>query len=310
MPRKQPRRVGQGDEVASGPSTSSTEPPPTIPLLVFALLALVCTALYFFNAPAQHIQQRQQSLLFLVAPDQLLNIWCGGKLSYFSILDRWPIALLAATILCGAWLAGRLALIALSLASSLSSLERTAFAIALGLNLFSLYALSLGLAGLLHHRWLFITPFIFLAIANIALAWTKPGPGLSPSPSFPLSPSGDHRSPYLLLPALPFAVVILLGSMLPPWDYDVREYHLQTPKEWYQNGRIEFLPHNIYANMPLGSELNSLWAMALHGGTDAWWWGAMTGKTVMACYSLVAAAGLIAFGRRLHSLSAGILAAV
>jgi hypothetical protein len=105
-------------------------------------------------------------------------------------------------------------------------------------------------------------------------------------------------------------LVIVLGAMLPPWDYDVREYHLQAPKEWYQHGRIDFLPHNIYANMPLGSELTGLWAMALVGGTDGWWWGALTGKTVMACYSLVSAAAMVAFGRRLHSVAAGVIAAV
>src|SRR5436189_6309600 len=97
--------------------------------------------------------------------------------------------------------------------------------------------------------------------------------------------------------------------MLPPTAYDVREYHLQAPKEWFQNGRIEFLPHNIYANMPLGSELNSVWAMSLIGGADGWWWGALTGKTVMACYSLISAAALVAIGRRVHSLAAGCVAA-
>src|SRR5262245_6866924 len=129
MPRKQPRRVGPATEGRAGPPPEPTEPLPTIPLLVFALLALVCTALYFFDAPAQHVQQRQQSLLFLVAPDQLFTIWCGGKLSYFSILDRWPIALLATIVFTGAWLAGRLALIALGLMSKLDSLERQVFAV-------------------------------------------------------------------------------------------------------------------------------------------------------------------------------------
>src|SRR5262249_42134197 len=77
-----------------------------------------------------------------------------------------------------------------------------------------------------------------------------------------------------------------------------------------QNGRISFLPHNIYANMPLGSELLSVWAMSIVGGKDGWWWGALAGKTIMACYPLIAAAGLIAFGHRLHSFAAGVIAAV
>jgi hypothetical protein len=50
--------------------------------------------------------------------------------------------------------------------------------------------------------------------------------------------------------------------------------------------------------------------MSIVGGRDGWWWGALAGKTVMACYSLIAAAGLIAFGQRVHSLAAGVLAAI
>src|SRR5207253_10619698 len=140
--------------------------------------------------------------------------------------------------------------------------------------------------------WLFIAPIILLAVANVwlALAGNKAGPGASPSQgTVPFQGANDPRWYLWLLAATPFALVIILGAMLPPWDYDVREYHLQAPKEWYQNGRIDFLPHNIYANMPLGSELTGLWAMAIVGGKDGWWWGALTGKTVMACYSIVSA---------------------
>ena len=59
--------------------------------------------------------------------------------------------------------------------------------------------------------------------------------------------------------------------MLPPLDFDVCEYHLQAPKEFFQQGRITFLPHNVYANMALGTEMLSLLAMVVAGD---WWWGA------------------------------------
>ena len=36
----------------------------------------------------------------------------------------------------------------------------------------------------------------------------------------------------------PFVVVMILGSMLPSIDFDVLEYHLQGPKEYYQAGHI------------------------------------------------------------------------
>jgi len=288
---------------------------PALPLIAFGAIALGFLWLYYFRAPVEVKQVRWSTLAFIVAPDHLLGVWCGGKLANFSLLDRWPIALLAAVILSGAWLAGRLLLAALGLDGMLDRLERFVFAVGAGLNLISLYALAVGLAGLLQQRWVFVAPLIALGAGNVWIAFRRRGG--TPQRAFPTAPAGavdsyganDRRWYWLLLAAAPFAVAMVLGGMLPPWSYDVREYHLQAPKEWFQNGRVAFLPHNIYANMPLGAELNSVWAMSLAGGDDGWWWGAIAGKTVMACYPLVTAAALLAFGRRVHSLAAGCVAA-
>jgi len=109
---------------------------------------------------------------------------------------------------------------------------------------------------------------------------------------------------------LPFAGLVLLGSFLPPVDFDVREYHLQVPKEWYQQGRIAFLPHNVYGNMPMGSEMFSLLAMVLMPGEQSWWWGALAGKTVIGLFAVFGAMSLYAAGRRFVSAQAGAVAAV
>src|SRR5438105_4753633 len=93
------------------PSTvGSVQRLPVLRLALFGLAVLIGLMLYYGDAPQQHLEQRQKTLVFLAAPDELLLIWCGGKLSYLSLLDRWPIALLTLTILGGAWLAGRLLL--------------------------------------------------------------------------------------------------------------------------------------------------------------------------------------------------------
>src|SRR5262249_5854214 len=105
--------------------------------------------------------------------------------------------------------------------------------------------------------------------------------------------------------AVPFAVFIVLGGMLPPVEFDVREYHLQAPKEFYQLGRIQFLPHNVYANMALGSEMHSLLGMVLIGD---WWKGALVGKTVQSLFASLAALAMLAAGQRWFSSSAGSLA--
>jgi len=100
---------------------------------------------------------------------------------------------------------------------------------------------------------------------------------------------------------------VILGGMLPPVEFDVREYHLQAPKEFYQMGRVAFLPHNVYANMPLGAEMLCLYAMMLTGN---WYLGALVGKTVIAGMMPLTAAAVFVAGVRLHSLSAGVVAAL
>jgi hypothetical protein len=191
MPRKlppaaEPRHKAAVESEKGGPLGI---PLPTTTLLFFAL-ALTFALLYYgitsaqflqkhwpsltslLTPPEQFLQQRWQTLAFLFAPDELFLIWCGGKLSYFSLFDRWPIALLATIILTAAWLAGRLVLLAIGVMGLLTRLERIVFSLGVGLNLLSLYALAVGLAGGSHQRWLFIVPIILL------LAGRKLAPGM------------------------------------------------------------------------------------------------------------------------------------
>jgi hypothetical protein len=93
-------------------------------------------------------------------------------------------------------------------------------------------------------------------------------------------------------------LALLLGSLVTPWEFDVLEYHLQAPKEFFQSGEVHFVPHNVYANMPLGAEMHSLAAMVLVGGTDGWWWGGLAGKAIIGCHGLLAAILAGGFMRR------------
>src|SRR5262245_12362418 len=112
MPRKRPPAPSTGAKFVAESHAAYGEkaPLPRAPPLLFSLAVLVFVVLYYSNAPEQFRAQRQQTLAFLLAPDELFLIWCGGKLAYFSLFDRWPIVLLATTVLAAAWLAGRLAL--------------------------------------------------------------------------------------------------------------------------------------------------------------------------------------------------------
>lgn len=118
------------------------------------------------------------------------------------------------------------------------------------------------------------------------------------------TPALCFSSAWLIWPGV-VGCLILLQGVLPPTDFDVREYHLQAPKEFYLTGAVRFLPHNVYANMPLGVEMHALGAMALVGDVRA---GALAGKTVTAFFGLILMAAVYAVtrngGARSHAVAA------
>ncbi len=117
----------------------------------------------------------------------------------------------------------------------------------------------------------------------------------------------DANASLAVLIVAPFVVLMLLGSMLPAVDFDVLEYHLQGPKEYYQAGRIAFLPHNVYTNMPFGVEMLHLLGMEVMAD---WWWGGLVGQLLVAVFGLAAGVLIAATATRLGSRKAGCLAAV
>ncbi len=117
----------------------------------------------------------------------------------------------------------------------------------------------------------------------------------------------DAHSTMALAIVAPFVVLMLLGSMLPAIDFDVLEYHLQAPKEYYQAGRIAFLPHNVYTNMPFGVEMLHLLGMEVMAD---WWWGGLAGQLLVALFGLAAGVLIASTATKLGSWKAGCLAAV
>jgi hypothetical protein len=280
-----------GDAVSKG--TSATEW--LVLGAVFAYVAAFCLAL-----PA-----RRLTFAYFLIPDELVSQWCGGDVARFGVLDRLPILLVAAWILFVSWAAGRLVLDALRVDHTLTSLERFVFAAGIGSNLVSLVTLLAGLSGLLHTRVWFLA--VTLAASGLALlrarVWRSRGAAATKR-----NPETQH--PRILWLATPLSLAILFVGMLPPWHFDAREYHFQVPKEWYQQGSVDFLPHNIYGNMPLGAEMHALLGMVLAPDESSWWWGTLVGKTVIAVMPLLTALALYTCGRRFVSPLAGAVAAI
>ncbi|MBI1311834.1 phospholipid carrier-dependent glycosyltransferase [bacterium] len=92
-----------------------------------------------------------------------------------------------------------------------------------------------------------------------------------------------------------FLVAMTLGALLPSIDFDVKEYHLQGPKEWFEAGRISWLPHNVYTSFPFLTEMFALLGMVLSGD---WFVGALTGKLVLMTFAPATGLAVFCAGRR------------
>lgn len=254
--------------------------------------------------------ERVYWLQTLVVIEDYVGDWFGEPVS-FALVERIAPLTLALAIWAVAGAVGWLALRALRMGNELTRLEQAVFALGTGMSLVSLYTLLVGLAGLLAERWIYVVPGVLAAAGAALLVWRDVAAGGVPFERLaPREQPGDADpvlSRWLPWTALPFAVVVVLGGLLPPIDFDVREYHLQVPKEWFQAGRVTFLPHNVYGNMPLGAEMPSAAAMAVLGD---WWLGALAGKTLIALWALVGAGAVYAAAARFFDRRAAAVAMV
>ena len=303
------------------------------PWLAAIGILTVVYLVWFFSEP-----MHRTVAWFLLLPDQLIGEWMGGNWERVGWRERWPVFGVAIMILAAAGGWGDLLFRLLEgradkphgmggkpgdSSAGWPWLERSVVAIGLGLVVISNVVLFIGLAGLLRQR---LVAVLFCVAGSLWGLFAAGGgvrrravAGRSPARRDERASNGsaedrcDRPSRWLIALLSGFVVgwslYLLAGAVLPPYEFDVREYHLQVPKEWYQAGRIEFLPHNVYGNMPLGAEMPALLAMSLWGGADGWWYGALSGKCVMGAQSVLAAILLWCLARRYWGPMAGATAA-
>lgn len=242
--------------------------------------------------------RRFELLVRLLYPEDLLRLWFEG-FTLRGVWDRVPIVALAALVVVGATGLGQLAMDRLPRVAWLTRAERLVLAATVGLSLVSLATLLLawGAAPAVQSAGLWLLLAVGAA-ATFVEPWRDRRRG---------RPAGATFWTKLDLLLVPPAAILLLGGMLPPTDFDVREYHLQAPREFFQRGGIEFLPHNVYANMPLGAEMYALAAMRMTGD---WRLGALAGKLVVATFPMLTALALKAAGARWVTPAAGSAAAI
>ncbi len=273
--------------------------------------------------------RRVHLVTWLLLPEEWLELWFGRP-AEFAFLDRLIPFGLAAFLWLWAFAWGWGALALLGVLDFFDRAEKWLFAGAVGVNLISTFILAFGLAGYLGSGgtlWAVVFVSVVLGGGSAARLFVR---RIMPKRHGVKTPGqlayaiyrkiwmtistqyyprfrklGAPHPQWLWGGILAFGILIVLGSVLPPIEFDVREYHLQAPKEFFLAGRIHFLSHNVYANMPLAAEMLPLAAMVLMGD---WWVGALAGKLAQSGYTFLLAVGLLTAGRRLGAPSMGVTA--
>jgi len=235
-------------------------------------------------------------------------------LSWKFIPQRASIITTGLLIILGAFGLGRLLLRMLRLQLDEWSLERSVLAAGLGLSGVSLLTLSCGLLarsfpGVMSGTVLGGLLIAFIAIEVVLLfrmgrtvngGKSEAGRRGAATPWHEVLLRGQIPFPVIARVGLGiviglFVTAMALGAMLPSTDFDVKEYHLQGPKEWFQSGAITLLSHNVYTSFPFLTEMFPLLGMVL---TDDWQRGALVGKFALMLFGPLTALGVFTIARR------------
>ncbi len=267
------------------------------PAVLAACVGLAVYLAAFFLVPmAGSGKAARPELLFasLLRPDDFLRQWFAG-FTWQSVVERGRILVIAAAVLCVALAAGWTCLRLLRVDRAVTRLEMSLFSLGVGLNVVSLATLALGLLGALRLRRFAGTALVLCIVAAIvyfrggcAVGHMR-GRRIPPSPATAPTTTLRWSSRWLWL-GLPFVVAIVLSAMLPPFDFDVREYHLQAPKEFYRPDGSRFCRTTCMPTCRWAAEMLGLAGMVVSGD---WWIGALVGKTLIALFVPLTALGVV-----------------
>ena len=164
-------------------------------------------------------------------------------------------------------------------------------ALAVGFWLLAVLALVVGSVSIAK------VPLVGLAL----FSWFLPGPRKFVR-DFHVSTDKIDGWAKLMVACIALAAALnLLGALAPPFEYDELEYHLGSLADYQRAGRIVFLPHNFYSNLPQLTEMLYLLATTLTSDIAA--------KILHWLFGLLGALAAFGVARRLWSRAVGLTAA-
>ena len=283
-------------------------PPTSPPWVGWAAAAWVLAAsLWFFTRDLPGAAGTRAAVAgnLLLVPEQLWETPDGPQTGWAGVLHPWRWAAwgTAAAIWAAAWVSGEIVMGGSGPRRThrfpgLTPAERVGLRFGLGSALLAFLTLAAGLLGWSEgFGW---SIWVFASSLPVSLLWQSEVPGRfwgKLHPSFWLSvPPNAGRYGWVILAVAPFLTLMTLGSTIPTTEFDAREYHLEGPKEWFLAGRVERLPHNVYTQMPAGTEMLTLLCMSLCGD---WRVGALAGQATLAGFVPLAGLAAACVARRL-----------
>jgi hypothetical protein len=164
-------------------------------------------------------------------------------------------------------------------------------ALAVGFWLLAVLVLVAGAVSVAH------VPRVFL----VCLCWLLPPPRKFMREFYVSTERTDAWTKLIGACFLIAAVLNLAGAMAPPFEYDELEYHLGALADYQRAGRITFLPHDFYSNMPQLTEMLYLLAMTTTSDIAA--------KLLHWTFGVLGALAVYGVAQRLWSRRAGWMAA-
>ncbi len=263
----------------------------------------ICGFLWYFFRQSIEDPTVPRTEVWSIIADELLGLGDAESNRQFPIRpsgmrflsQRVPLFTMAAFILVLASIHGDAVCLLILRRCRLLWTEQIVLILGTGLGLQSLVTLGCGLAGQLNRTAIIIPALLSLLLTSVVRWKSRSHVAHDIESAAAEIRSSPAIRILVLLIIVPFAIYLLLGAVTPPTDFDVREYHLQGPKEWFQQGQITFLPHNVYTSFPFLSEMLSLTGMVFAAD---WWRGALVGQVVLSVFQLLSALSVFSIARR------------